>query len=182
MNLLHSLTDAAVNLFEDSVPSYSDFKTEHTYVKRLEESTRIKNKYPERLPIICQRMKNCNNNCPLIDKKKYLVPQDLTVGQFIYVIRKRCNITATNSLFCYINGTIPSTGTMLKQIYEEFKDSDGFLYIYYNTENTFGTNVHRWTQLSRSMVFSLQRFIVKQITNTSGNNQEEAQTKRKNDV
>jgi GABA(A) receptor-associated protein len=27
-----------------------------------------------------------------IDKKKYLVPADLTVGQFVYVIRKRIKL------------------------------------------------------------------------------------------
>jgi hypothetical protein len=28
-----------------------------------------------------------------IDKKKYLVPMDLTVGQFVYVIRKRIKLS-----------------------------------------------------------------------------------------
>jgi len=33
-------------------------------------------------------MLSSHSSLPLIDKKKFLVPADLTVGQFVYVIRK----------------------------------------------------------------------------------------------
>ena len=40
--------------------------------------------------VICEKADR--TDIPLIDKKKYLVPSDLTVGQFVYVIRKRIKV------------------------------------------------------------------------------------------
>jgi GABA(A) receptor-associated protein len=73
-----------------------------------------------------------------IDKKKYLVPADLTCGQFVYVIRKRLKLPPEQAIQLFINGIIPSTAALLNTIYEEHKDEDGFLYISYCGENTFG--------------------------------------------
>jgi GABA(A) receptor-associated protein len=73
-----------------------------------------------------------------IDKIKYLVPKDLTVGQFLYVIRKRMRLSSEKALFVFVNNTMPPTTQMVGDIYNRHKDSDGFLYLYYSYENTFG--------------------------------------------
>ena len=44
-------------------------------------------KHPDRIPVIVEKRPR-DATLPLIDKKKFLVPADLTVGQFVYVIRK----------------------------------------------------------------------------------------------
>jgi GABA(A) receptor-associated protein len=66
-----------------------------------------------------------------IDKKKYLVPSDLTVGQFCYVIRKRIKLTPEKAIFIFVNEVLPPTAALMSSIYEEHKDEDGFLYITY---------------------------------------------------
>uniref|UniRef100_A0A8C9KWV8 Gamma-aminobutyric acid receptor-associated protein n=1 Tax=Serinus canaria TaxID=9135 RepID=A0A8C9KWV8_SERCA len=38
-----------------------------------------------------------------LDKKKYLVPSDLTVGQFYFLIRKRIHLRAEDALFFFVN-------------------------------------------------------------------------------
>ena len=63
------------------------FKDKFDLKQRQDESSRVKRKYPNRIPVIVERAENCNEIAK-IDKTKYLVPGDLTVGQFIYVIRK----------------------------------------------------------------------------------------------
>ena len=78
----------------------SNFKQINSFSKRKSESTRILNKYPDRIPIICE--KDRNNSVQDIDKKKYLVPMDLTLGQFIYIIRKRIKINPEKALFLFI--------------------------------------------------------------------------------
>ena len=128
------------NILTSTHSTHKDFKNEHSFEERHKECTRIKSKYTDRLPIICQRIKNANESCPIIDKKKYLIPNDLTLGQFIYVIRKRCNLNESQSLYFTVNGSIYSSGRLLREIYNEHKDDDGFLYMYYNTENTFGND------------------------------------------
>ena len=83
---------------------------------------KIKNKHPLRIPVsllslyltqatvqvIVEKFGKCN--LPVIDKKKYLVPGDLTVGQFVYVIRKRIKLEHEKTLFIFINNVLPATG------------------------------------------------------------------------
>jgi GABA(A) receptor-associated protein len=57
---------------------------------RLAESDRIRAKYPDRVPCIVEKAEK--SDIAAIDKKKFLVPSDLTVGQFVYVIRKRIKL------------------------------------------------------------------------------------------
>ncbi|KAD4386028.1 hypothetical protein E3N88_26197 [Mikania micrantha] len=78
------------------------------------------------------------SDIPDIDKKKYLVPADLTVGQFVYVVRKRIKLSAEKAIFIFVKNILPPTAAMMSAIYEENKDEDGFLYMTYSGENTFG--------------------------------------------
>ena len=109
--------------------------------QRKAESSRVLEKYPDRVPIICERAA-CHNTgsamVPKLDKTKFLVPQDLTAGQFIYVIRKRLQLPPSQSLFIFIDGCIPPSSELLHSIYTRHKDGDGFLYVSYSGENTFG--------------------------------------------
>lgn len=41
---------------------------------------------------------------------RYLVPADLTVGQFVYVVRKRIKLSAEKAIFVFVKDTLPSTG------------------------------------------------------------------------
>ena len=88
--------------------------------------------------MICERANK--TSIPNIDKKKYLVPADLTVGQFVYVIRKRIELPPEKAIFIFVNNQMPPTASMMSTIYEEQKSKDGFLYITYSGENTFGSS------------------------------------------
>src|SRR4051794_22645777 len=41
---------------------------------------------------------------------RYLVPADLSVGQFVYVIRKRIKLKPEKAIFIFVNNTLPPTG------------------------------------------------------------------------
>jgi GABA(A) receptor-associated protein len=97
--------------------------------------------------VICEKVEK--SDITAIDKKKYLVPSDLTVGQFCYVIRKRIKLAPEKAIFIFVNEVLPPTAALMSSIYEEHKDDDGFLYITYAPvrasltdryagENTFG--------------------------------------------
>jgi GABA(A) receptor-associated protein len=116
----------------------TSFKNEYKFEERFLESTRVINKYPNSVPIIVERSKSADKTCPLIDKKKYLVPRDLTIGQFIYVIRNRLKLAPEKAIFLFINNQIYSTTQMIGEVYERNKDSDRFMYVVYSFENTFG--------------------------------------------
>lgn len=53
-----------------------------------------------------------------LDKKKYLVPSDLTVGQFYFLIRKRINLRSEDALFFFVNNVIPPTSTAMSSLYQ----------------------------------------------------------------
>ena len=104
--------------------------------KRREESNRILAKYPDRIPVIVE--KHQNSKISNIDKCKFLVPTDLTVGQFVYVVRKRIKLEPEKAIFLFIKDSLPPTSQLMSAIYEEHKGDDGFLWVSYAGENTFG--------------------------------------------
>jgi len=115
----------------------SEFETQHPLDKRLNESQRILLKYPDRIPIIAELQKETPGF--RLDKKKYLVPHDLTVGQFVYILRKRIKLEAESAIYLFINNTLPPASSLLSQLYKEHKNQDGFLYITVTQEATFGS-------------------------------------------
>ncbi|KAB5526933.1 hypothetical protein DKX38_020780 [Salix brachista] len=88
----------------------SSFKQEHDFEKRRAEASRIREKYPGRIPVIVEKAER--SDIPNIDKKKYLVPADLTVGQFVYVIRKRIKLSAEKAIFILVDNALPPTGQL----------------------------------------------------------------------
>ena len=114
------------------------FKEQFTFSKRLNEANRVLDKYPDRIPIIVEKDGQTTNNLPTIDRTKFLVPNDLTVGQFVYVIRKRIKLAPEKAIFVMVNGKLPQTSMLISHIYNENKNEDNFLYLTYSSENTFG--------------------------------------------
>ncbi|CAF1839007.1 unnamed protein product [Brassica oleracea var. botrytis] len=112
------------------------FKSEHPLERRQIEASRIRDKYPDRVPVIVEKAER--SDVPNIDKKKFLVPADLTVGQFVYVVRKRIKLSAEKAIFVFVKNTLPQTAAMMSAVSDENKDEDGFLYMTYSGENTFG--------------------------------------------
>jgi GABA(A) receptor-associated protein len=115
----------------------SNYKNTNTFEDRRLESNRIKEKYPDRVPIICER--GFGADIPILDRKKYLVPGDLNIANFLYIIRKRMELSPDKALFLFCNDScLLPTSSNISLAYEEHKDDDGFLYITYNGESTFG--------------------------------------------
>lgn len=66
------------------------------------------------------------------------MPADLTMSQFTYVIRKRIKLSSDQSIYIFVNNTMPSASALMSQVYKENADEDGFLYITYSAESSFG--------------------------------------------
>ena len=117
--------------------SISEFKKDFKFEERKKEAGRIKEKYSDKIPIIVE--KSIKSDIANIDKKKYLVPNDITVGQFVYIIRKRIELSPEKAVFIFLNNnTIPPTSALLSDLFKKYVDDDGFLYLTYAGENTFG--------------------------------------------
>jgi GABA(A) receptor-associated protein len=112
------------------------YKNKNSFDKRKQESTDIINKYTGRKPIIVQKYEK--SDMQDIDKCKFLVPDELSMTQFMFIIRKRIKLESSQSLFLTINGSLVPSNRCISELYEELKDEDGFLYVTYTNENTFG--------------------------------------------
>ena len=114
-----------------------DFKSIHSFETRFQEASRIRQKFPGRIPVIVERLEK-SKTIPLIDKQKFLVPPDLTLGQFVFVIRTRIKLSPEQALFVFVNNSLPTTGTIMRELYKSHQSDDGFLYLKYCGENVFG--------------------------------------------
>ncbi|RKO94706.1 microtubial binding protein [Blyttiomyces helicus] len=125
-------------VFFGSQSSDISYKDQRSFEERKKECDRILQKYPDRIPIIVERSSN-RNDIPQIDKKKYLVPGEITWANLIAVIRKRIRITPEKGLYVFVNGQIVPHSQLVCQIYQENKNECGFLFVTYSLENTFGS-------------------------------------------
>lgn len=126
-------------LYSTPKPSKAEysFKIMHPFDYRKEESARVLQKYKDKVPIILE--KSDNSSIPSIDKNKFLMLEDLTVGQFLNMIRKKIKLEPSQSICLLINNCDPpNTGEKLGKVYEKYKDPDGFLYITYSALEVFG--------------------------------------------
>ena len=142
ISLKYQMTDVVyktLQFFEEGkayLTKQTRFKDKHPFEKRLLESSRIMEKYPNRIPIICECV---GGEVPDIDRNKYLVPSDLSMGGFLYVIRQRIKIKSEQSIYLFVGDSVMVSGSQtLGTVYEKYKDLDGFLYTCYSGENTFG--------------------------------------------
>ena len=89
----------------------------------------LRSKYPDRIPVKIYGVE--------LDKMKYLVPIDFTIGQFMYVIRKRMKMKPENAIFCVIKmkdcSVIPKHSDYISQYHK-----NEYVTIYLRTEATFG--------------------------------------------
>jgi GABA(A) receptor-associated protein len=136
INKVECLTnnEKAINNYEERYNYINNFKKQKLE-KRIQLSDSILLKYPDRIPVIAE----CNNDIK-IDKNKYMVPLDLSVGQFLYILKKRINLEPTQSIFLLCNNKLLMNTDLLNTVYKINKNMDGFLYIYISLENTFGNN------------------------------------------
>ena len=112
------------------------FKESHTIEERTNESSRIVAKYPHRIPIIVEKAAGCRLND--IQKNKYLAPRDMAMCQFVFTVRKKIDLQASEAIFLMVDSQLVQSSILLAEVYDKHKDEDGFLYIVYTSENTFG--------------------------------------------
>ena len=90
-------------------------------------------KYAGRFPLIVE---STNKDLPPVHK--FIIPDDLTVGNLLIVLRKRIKLEPSEAIYIFFKNNIVNSSTLLTDVYTKYKDDDGILYANYSKENTFG--------------------------------------------
>jgi len=103
---------------------------------------KLRIKYPDKVPIIITMDKKCKT-IKDVGTIKYLVQDNITIAQFVYIMRKRIKLEAEEAIYLY--GKLDNTqhilmaGTDMLSVYDLYKNNeDGILYMTYTGENVFG--------------------------------------------
>jgi GABA(A) receptor-associated protein len=91
----------------------------------------------DRVPVVVECSEQLQSTYPL-NKNKFIVPIDLTLSQFIFVIRKHMKLDPSHAIFVFINNKMHPITAIMGNLYQDQKDEDGFMYLNIFHESTFG--------------------------------------------
>ncbi|XP_076442430.1 microtubule-associated protein 1 light chain 3 gamma-like [Babylonia areolata] len=123
---------------KEAQETYKSFKQRKSFAVRKDELEGIRQKFPSKIPVIVERYHK-EKSLSRLDKTKFLVPQELTMSQFLTIIRNRMSLSSHQSLYLLVNNkSLSSMSATMAEIYRDDKDPDGFLYMTYASQEMFG--------------------------------------------
>ena len=108
------------------------FKVANTYETRKEVAGKIREQYPDRYPVIVELDPRATKSL-VIEKKKFLAPGDIPLNKFMLEVRKVIAMGRQDPLAVMVeSGQMVSGDTEMSDLYDRFRDPDGFLYILFS--------------------------------------------------
>lgn len=114
------------------------YKKNNPLEKRVQESNRIRAKYPSHIPVIV----DVDEKIGKIKKNKFLVPPDVSASHLIYSIRNQIKFTKNDAMVLFVGNLLLCPTSIMSQVYEDYlsinESDDKFLYVTVKSESVFG--------------------------------------------
>lgn len=100
-------------------------------------------KYPNKIPLLLRPHGKLEQK---ITKRKYMVPKDYNVGQFLAILRSKYSLKKSESVFIFVDGVLPMITETFGQLLErqipsvnfEYENRTNIIILDMRCENTFG--------------------------------------------
>lgn len=108
---------------------------ELTLQERSQLVAKIKKKYPSCRPVLVDML---GKNIP---RRKYLVPETVSLSRLLYSIRQENKLNEYEGVFLFVDSCLLSMSQTISEAYSRHANRDGFLYVTIALENTFGEKI-----------------------------------------
>ena len=116
------------------------FVEKYSFEQRETQSAKIRAQFPDRVLVILEPAPRTTT--ALVSgniKTKFLVPGEQTVGKFIANFRSQLKLPQEQGIYLFtLENTLPAVSMTMSQLDSQHRSKDGFLYLVYSGENTFG--------------------------------------------
>lgn len=113
------------------------FKAENSLEERKRNSESLLQQFDDKIPLVCE--KDPKSKMESLPKTKFLVPNTMMWSQLSELIKNKIKLDNREALFLLIEGKHQVSGEKtLGEIYEAYKEEDGFLYVSYAGQLSWG--------------------------------------------
>lgn len=145
--MLRSFLTTGPTVLPKGKDNKSTFRSEVMREKRVAKHKELTHQKPDRIPVVCEPTEDTRRNSTdaRLRPLKMQVPRGSTFSHLIHLIRTRLTLKPEEALFCFVETSdmsgvvLPAQTATIESLANAHANlSDGFLYVYFTKENTFG--------------------------------------------